>query len=790
MTIKCPACKSENLDDSKFCRECGAPLKASRDVSGTKTFQTPLKGISKETIIAGKYKIINKIGEGGMGVVYKAKDTRLDRSVALKFLPPELTRDPESKQRFLQEARAAAALDHPNICTVYEVDEIDGQTFIAMSYIPGRNLKDKLKEGPLNIDEAKDIALQVAEGLKEAHEKGIIHRDIKPANIMLTEKGQAKITDFGLAKLSWGVDLTKTFTVMGTAAYMSPEQAKGEAVDHRTDIWSFGAMLYEMFSGRRPFRSSDERAVFYSILNEKPDPMRDIRPEIPEFIEQIILKAMEKDPSYRYQQMDELLKHLKDNRSVSAPPEEKRSIIVLPFENISPDPDQEYFSDGLTEEIITDLSHIHDLLVISRSSAMTFKESKKKIKDIAGEVNVRYALEGSVRKAGNNLRITAQLIDAQTDHHLWAEKFSGTLGDVFDIQETVSRSIAEALKLKLSPEENRKISERLIENVPAYELYLKANAEMFKFTEQAINRAIGYLQNALSIIGDNALLYSGLAFAYFNFVNIGVKQEEYLVTAEEYVKKALAMDPEFPKAHVVLGWIYCLGELPKSIYHLKKALEITPYDSMALGALAMDYLGVGKVSAAARISEKLLEIDPLDYPPNYARGAIHFYDGQYGKALEAWGKLYTMYPESAYSKWSYALALIYNNKYEEAFSIIDESAKSDPGNVLTKLGLLLKYGVLGNKKEAFQEMTPDFRKTCRRTYTFAHHVACVFALLDEKEEALNWLESAVNRGFINYPLLAERDPLLENIREEARFNRLMERVKHEWENVEEDSSCI
>ena len=462
----------------------------------------------------------------------------------------------------------------------------------------------------------------------------------------------------------------------------------------------------------------------------------------------------------------------------------EKSIIVLPFVNISPHPDQEYFSDGLTEEIITDLSHIHDLLVISRNTAMTYKGTKKKTGVIAREANVRYVLEGSVRKAGNHLRITAQLIDAEKDVHLWAEKYSGTLDDVFDIQETVSRAIAEALKLTLSPEENRRISERPIENVPAYELYLKANAEMFKFTEQGITRAIGYLQNALSIIGDNALLYSGLAFAYFNLVNIGVKQEEYLVKAEEYVKNALGMDPEFPKAHVVLGWIYCLGELPRSIYHLKKALEITPDDSMALGALAIDYLGVGKIPAAARISERLLKVDPLDYPPNYARGAVYFYDGQYDKALKAWEKLYTMYPESAYSKWSYALILTYNKQYEEAFSIIDQSAKTDPDNVLTKLGILLKYGVQGEKEKAVQEMTPDFKKTCRRTYTFAHHLAGVFALLDEKEEALNWLESAVNRGFINYPLLARHDPLLENIRGEARFRKLMERVKHEWENVE------
>jgi serine/threonine protein kinase/Tfp pilus assembly protein PilF len=779
--MKCPKCNTKNPDDSKYCKECAAPLKPSKDVSVTKTLQTPTREFMKDAIIAKKYKIIEKLGEGGMGIVYKAKDTKLDRTVALKFLPAELTKDEQAKQRFVQEAKAAAALDHPNICTVYEVDEANGQTFIAMSYIEGQSLKERLKDGPKDVDEAKDLAIKVAEGLREAHEKGIIHRDIKPANIMLTKKDQAKITDFGLAKLSWGVDLTKTSTIMGTVAYMSPEQARGEEVDHRTDIWSLGAMLYEMLSGERPFQKSQEQALIYAILNDKPTPLSLIRSDIPAHIEHVIDKALAKKTAERYQNIQELIRDLE--LSISFPKAEK-SIVVLPFENLSPDPEQEYFCDGMTEEIISDLSKVQTLKVISRSSAMTFKGTKKKINAIAKEVKVQYVLEGSVRKAGNNLRITAQLIEATSDIHLWAEKYSGTMDDVFDIQETVSRSIVEALKLKLSPEENRRMSERPIENVPAYELYLKAYAEIFKFNEEAIDRAIRYLQNALNIIGDNALLHSGLALAYWNLVNIGAKHEEYLVKAEEHVKKALTIDPEFPKAHVVLGWIYCLREPLKSVYHLKKALEITPDDSMALAALAVDYMCVGKISAAALISERLLEIDPLDFPPNYVRGALHFYSGQYDKALKAWKRLYEMYPESAYSKWSYALILTCNNQYDEAFSIIDQSAKTDPDNVLTKLGLMLQYGLRGEKEKAFQGMTSDFKKTCQRDYSFSHHMAGVFALLDEKKEALNWLESAVNCGLINYPLLNEQDPFLENIRGEDRFKKLMKRVKHEWENFE------
>jgi serine/threonine protein kinase len=314
MTMQCPKCHADNPDDSIYCGKCATPLKSAEEISITKTLVAPAESLQKGSIVGGRYKIIEELGRGGMGVVYKAEDTKLKRAVALKFLPPELTHISEVRDRFMREAQAAAALDHPNICTVHEVDEAEEKTFISMAYVEGQSLKKKIESGPIELDEALRIARQVAEGLEEAHKKGVIHRDIKGANIMVTEKGQAKIMDFGLARMAGGTLVTKAGTTMGTIAYMSPEQARGEEVDHRADIWSFGVVLYEMLSGQLPFKGENDQAVVYSILKEKPKPITDLKASIPMSLEQVVSKALEKNPDKRYQHMEELLDDL---RSIS-----------------------------------------------------------------------------------------------------------------------------------------------------------------------------------------------------------------------------------------------------------------------------------------------------------------------------------------------------------------------------------------------------------------------------------------------------------------------------------------
>ncbi len=784
--MKCPECQKDVSEDCRFCSKCGASLAVDMgSPAPTKTMLGPVLHLKKGQWIGGKYKIIKKLGEGGMGIVYKAEDTKLKRNVALKFLPTELTRDKKAKARFIQEAQAAAALNHPHICIIHEVDEADDQTFIAMEFIEGRTLKDKIEAGSLAIDDAIDIASQVAEGLSEAHKKGIVHRDIKPANIMLTEKGQAKIMDFGLAKLSWGAELTKPSMIMGTVAYMSPEQARGEPVDQRTDIWSLSAMLYEMLTGEKPFQKSPEHALIHAILNEKPEPLITKRPDIPRAIEQAVLKALEKDPARRYQNLALLLKDLKSARIVGTKmPKKDKSIIVLPFEDMSPGKDNEYFSDGLTEEIIADLSHIHDLLVISRSSAMTFKGTQKTIPEIAQAVNVRYVLEGSVRKAGNSLRITAQLIDSTNDAHLWAEKYSGTLDDVFDIQERVSKSIVDSLRIQLSPNERIHIAERPIENIQAYECYLRANYEIWRFTEDSIKRAIRLVQEAMDIVSQNELLISTMGMAYFQFVNSGIDPDEKnLEKAEAYAQEVLQLNPDSAHGHVLLGFISeTRGDFNKAIKETKDALEIDPNNPMALLLLGLLYVWSGKPLAAKALNRRLEKIDPLNPINDWLPLWTNTSEGRFDLALEISRKMYERDRENCVLQFVHMRTLIMNHRNKEALEIVDRADKDKLQHVYSSLFLLIKYALEGDKDRALQALTSDAVKLAKMDHIYSWNLAQIHAFMGLREEAIKWLENTINRGRIDYPFFAERDPLLENIRGEPGFKKLMERVKHEWEN--------
>ncbi|MBN1618513.1 hypothetical protein JW887_04170, partial [Candidatus Dojkabacteria bacterium] len=464
----------------------------------------------------------------------------------------------------------------------------------------------------------------------------------------------------------------------------------------------------------------------------------------------------------------------------------EKSIIVLPFENISPDPDQEYFSDGLTEEIITDISHIHDLLVISRSSAMTFKGTKKKIGEIASDVNVRYVLEGSVRKAGNNLRITAQLIDAVKDIHLWAEKYDGTLDDVFDIQEKVSRSITEALKLKLTSGETKSIVKRPIENIEAYEYYLKGQYAYLTFTEDGLHKAKKYYEAALKITGDNALLYAAIGNVYIEYAHIWIKQEDSLNKAEEYARKSLKLDPETAQAYLILACCQLYrGIITKNEVNLfKKGYSINPNDIVLIHYFGWSYIIVGRTSEALPLANRIIELDPFSFMCGFL-GVVLFYMGKFMEAKEI-GEKFGL-PASLdlpVSRFYYALFLAFAGKTEEAIDVLEPVERISTSDFFLQNARLLKYALEGKKEKINELMTEEFILAEKREGVESCWAASFFAILGDFDTALDWLVNAVDRSFINYPYMSQYDPFLTKMWGNPRYDKLMERVKHEWENFE------
>jgi serine/threonine protein kinase/Tfp pilus assembly protein PilF len=561
-----------------------------------------------------RYKILEKLGEGGMGVVYKAEDMELRRTVALKFLPPGALTSDEEKARFLHEAQSSASLDHPNICTIYEISQAGEDTFIAMAHVTGESLRDRLDSGRLmKVNDAIDFAIQIAEGLHEAHSKGIVHRDIKSANIMVTESGRVKIMDFGLAK-SPRLTASEESTTLGTVAYMSPEQTRGEDVDGRADIWSLGVVLYEMVTGERPFKGDYEQAVVYSILNQEPEPVTAMRSRIPVELEQIINKTLDKNVNRRYRDVLELITDLRrlkqyiDGKASSpniplskpsrkrnalrfvvgsvvviafvalflsyiiskrssqmpapgiestATAEWKNSIAVLPFRDFSPDKDQEYFCAGMTEAIIGKLSGLEDLKVISMTSVMQYKDTDRDISEIGDALDVIYILEGSIQKEANRIRLRAQLINVADDSHAWSQTYDRDQESVFAIQDEISRAIVDVLKIRLLGDDKATITKRFTDNVEAYNAYVQGRFLWNKRTPEHLEKSIEYFTRAIELDSSYALAYAGLADAYAVIPDhTDIPLDEVLSKAKQAASKALELDSELAEAHTSMGLIH------------------------------------------------------------------------------------------------------------------------------------------------------------------------------------------------------------------------------------------
>jgi len=712
------------------------------------------------------YKILEKLGEGGMGEVYKAEDTKLKRSVVLKFLPSHLTGDRESRTRFIQEAQAASALDHPNICTIYEIDETDdGQTFIAMAYYDGETLKDTIARDPLQIEEAIDITLQIAMGLTNAHEDGIVHRDIKPGNAIISQSGIVKVVDFGLAKIAGLSKITRVGSTVGTAAYMSPEQARGDEVDHRTDIWSLGVMLYEMLTGKIPFGGEYEQAIIYSILNVDLEPMGTVCRGIPLELERIVGKMLAKNPDLRYRHMrdltidlrrllKELVTHMLKEKTEAEKP--KPSIAVLPFDDMSPQKDQDYFCDGIAEEIINALTHLENLCVIARTSAFAFKGKREDIREIGRKLNVNVLLEGSVRKAGNKLRITAQIINVEDGSNIWSEQYDRDMEDVFSVQEEISLAIVDKLKIKLLGSEKAALEKRHTDNIRAYNLYLKGVYFWNKRDEKDIRRGIEYFERAIENDPQYALAYAGLADSYnvLGFWSF-LSPDEAFPKAKDAALKALEIDDSLVEGHVSLAYIKLIYDWDWAAAEsgFKEAFELNPGYALAHHWYATYFVIMGQYEAALKQIKQALELDPLSLTIYFNAMEIYRLLGLYDESLEQFNIAVEIDPNFGLIHYCNGILLADRGNYKEAIAALQESIELAGGFPWAEGWLGKIYGITGEKNKA-EKILNDLIERSKSMYISPVTIASVYTGLGKMDEAFTLLEKACD----------EHDPLMPFVR--------------------------
>ncbi len=789
-------------DDDELRREVESLL---REHSTPGSIESPVRPADLCGRTISHYRIVEALGHGGMGVVYKAEDLKLGRVVALKFLAPHVCLSEEHRARFVREAKALAAIDHPNICAVHEIAETQGDLFLAMAFVDGPTLKDKIAEGPLNLEEALRIVIDAAQGLHAAHKNGVVHRDIKSANIMLNADGRAMITDFGLAYSEHEPSASRTGTLIGTPAYMSPEQVRGERADRRSDLWSLGVVLYEAVTGRLPF-PADERPT--SILTDEPEPLTSLRPGAPLDLDRIVRRALAKAPSNRYQSAADLAADLRElfepvPKQKSAPglskrtlsfaalgfaalivaagvafltrrseesssrPDSRESIAVLPLQNLSDDPAQQYFTDGMTDAIITDLAKIGALRVVSRTTSMAYKSRPDPMRAIAGDLRVRHVVEGSVLRAGDRVRITVQLIETTQDRHLWAQSYEGDLRDVLLLQSSVAQAIANEVRVRLTAGEQARLANKARVNPKAYEAFLRGRHLTLRWQKSDIVRGREYYRQAIAEDPNYAPAYAGLADTYVTEgFYWGARPAHLFPQAEHWARQALKIDPELAGPHHVIALVHGIygrnWTLAKQEF--ERAGQLDPNSGRGRYAYAAYYLlPNGRLDEALREIQQAQESLPLSANIAAMAGWVRFFRREYGPAVEQFRNTLELEPDFLYARMGLAASLAQLERFSEA------SAAGAPSETVAWLRALEGKGAESRR------ILNELLERSKREFIGGYELAHIHLALGENERALEQLERSYRDC---QPQLANLkvDPRLDALRSDPRFVALVRKM--------------
>ena len=741
------------------------------------------------------YRILEPLGQGGMGVVYRARDERLERDVALKFLPQGALADPEARQRFKREALALSRLNHPAIATIHDFDSQDGLDFLVMELVEGETLAERIGRGTLSESEVVAIGVQIAEALQAAHERRVVHRDLKPGNILLSPRGQVKVLDFGIASLLVAEEAT-TITgsrtgptmVYGTLAYMSPEQLLGASVDLRSDLFAFGVVLYELATGRLPYQAKLSTALVYEVTSITPPPPGRIRHDLSPELEGIVLKCLEKQPELRYQSAREIevdLKRLGAPASTvrRAPATDGRrdrveSLAVLPLQNLSGDPEQEYFADGMTDALIADLAQIDTLRVISRTSAMRYKGAEKPLPEIARELAVDAVVEGTVLRAGARVRISVQLIEATSDRHLWSRSYERDFGDILALQGEIASTVANEIRAAVTPSQQARLAAARPVDPRAYEAYLKGRYLWTKRTASDLRRSIDFFNQAIEADPSYALAYTGLADAYNILGDLNaIASDPAAGTAKAAAMRALELDPQLAEAHTAIGFglVFYEWEWSRADRAFTEAIALKPGYATAHQWYAEFLITQERFDEAEAEAKRALELDPLAMVIGTTLGDVHFFSRRYEAAVAQLRKTGDLDPSFVPAHSDLGRVLVELGRYEEAFKEFGTAIRLSGSDPDASPGLGHAYAKAGRPEDA-RRVLEKLKSQRALRYISPHAIAVIHTALGETESAFEWLEKAYrerDRALVWIKVHPRHDPL----RGDARFQSLLARMK-------------